>query len=72
MFGPVGVGIIVGLNRMAKNVELVSKNVSEQELMGHKTSESGNVHSPTMLGNQSNVLQVNQEAAFQHQGNPDQ
>ena len=72
MFGPVGVGIIVGLNQMGKSVELVSKNDSEQKLMDHKTLESDNVHLPTKLGNPSSVLQVNQVVMFQHQGNPNQ
>ena len=72
MFGPVGVGIIVGLNQMAKSVELVSKNDSEQKLMDHKTLESDNVHLPTTLGNPFSVLQVNQVAMFQHQVSPDQ
>ena len=72
MFGPVGVGTIVGLSQMAKSVERVSKNDSEQKLMDHKTLESDNVHLQTKLGNPSSVLQVNQVVMFQHQGSPDQ
>ena len=65
MFGPVGVGITVGHNQMVKNVELVSKSVSEQGLTEHKISESDHVLLPMTLVNLSNV-QVDPVAASQH------
>lgn len=64
MFGPVGVGIIVGLNQVVKSAELVFKSDSEITLTGHRILESDRVPLPTILVNPFNVRD-DQVAAIQ-------